>query len=111
MELKSRPQAKSRCLLKQTSSYEQVGDRDFSSTAGPQARGPRPSAKMSESCCLLELQAKFAHGGRSEISKQGAKQCCEKMSDGGPKRFLAWCISLSHALETKVRNLIDGTTS
>ena len=81
--------------------------------APSQARGPRPSAKMSESHCLLnsELRAKFAHGGRSEISKQGVKRCCEKMSDGGPKRFLAWSISLSYALETKVRNLIDGTTS
>ena len=33
------------------------------------------------------------------------------MSDGGQKWFLAWSISLSYALETKVQNLIDGTTS
>ena len=57
MELKSRHRAKSRCLLKQTSSYERGGDGDFSSTAGPQARGPRPSVKMSESRCLLKQTA------------------------------------------------------
>ena len=33
------------------------GDGDFSSTAGPQASGPRPSAKMSESRCLLQQTA------------------------------------------------------
>ena len=54
IELKSRHRAKSRCLLKQTSSYEQGGDGDFSSTAEPQAQGPRPSANMSESRCLLQ---------------------------------------------------------
>ena len=32
------------------------------------------------------------------------------MSDGGPKRPLAQHITLSYALETKVWNLIDGTT-
>ena len=55
MELKYQHRAKSRCL--QTSSYERGGDGDFSSTAGPQARGPRPSAKMSESRCLLKQTA------------------------------------------------------
>ena len=117
-----------------SSCYERGGDGDFSSTAGPQARGPRPSAKMSESRCLLkqtasskrnlrmaggakfalansEFRAKFARGRRSEISKQGAERCCEKVSDGGPKRSIAWSISLSYALETKVWNLIDGTIS
>ena len=92
------------------SSCERRGDGDFSSSAGPQALSEnelKPLFALANS----ELRAKFAHGGRSEISKQGAKRCCEKMSDGGPKRFLAWSISLSYALKTKVRNLIDGTTS
>ena len=48
MELKSRHRAKSRCLLKQTSSYDRGGDGDFSSTTGPQARRPGPSAKISK---------------------------------------------------------------
>ena len=49
-----------------------------------------------------ELRAKAersAHGGRNEISKQGAKRRCEKVSDGGPHRSLAWSIPLSYALE------------
>ena len=33
------------------------GDGDFSSTAGPQARRPRPSAKISKSRCLLKQTA------------------------------------------------------
>ena len=49
LELKSQHRAKSQFLLKQKTSYERGGDGDFSSTAEPQARGPRPSAKMSES--------------------------------------------------------------
>ena len=53
MELKSQHRVKSQCLpqclLKQTLSYERGGDGDVSSTAGPQAQGPRPSMKMSES--------------------------------------------------------------
>ena len=103
-----------------------------------------------------------AHGGRNEISQQGAKRRSEKVSDGWPHHSLAWSIPLlyalepylwhhklchtrlrgvesdnllvplygvrlsearehilvterskgaSYALETKVRNLIDGTTS
>ena len=108
--MESRHQAKSRCLLKQTSSYERGGDGDSNAIKGQQALSEnerKPLFALANS----ELRAKFAHGGRSEISKQGAKRCCEKMSDGGPKRFLAWSISLSYALETKVRNPIDGTTS
>ena len=82
MELKSRHRAKSRCFLKQTSSYERGGDGDFSSTTGLQARGPRPSAKMSESRCLLKQTAssernlrmaggaKFRSKERSDVARK-----------------------------------------
>ena len=64
------------------SSYERGGDGDFNSTAGPQARGPRPSAKMSESLCLLKQTAssernlrmaggaKFRSKERSDVARK-----------------------------------------
>ena len=79
MELKSGHRAKSRCLLKQTSSYERGGDGDFSSIAGSQARGPRPSAKMSESRFIHAVNK--ASSERNLHMAGGAKFRSKEQSD------------------------------
>ena len=89
--------------------------------APPQGRKPEDIGQRADERKPLFAQANYelrakseersAHGGRSEISEQGAKRRSEKASDGWPPPSVAWSIPLSYALETKVWNLIDGTTS
>ena len=114
MEPKSRHRAKAVVCFSKRRAPSEEGMGISSSTAGPKARGYRPAADERKPLFALandELRAKFAYGGRSEISEQGAKRRSEKVSEAGPHRSLAQSISLSYTLGTKVRNLVDGTTA
>ena len=91
MEPKSWHRAKAVVCFSKRRAPSEEGMGISSSTAGSKARGYRPAADERKPLFALandELRAKFAHGGRSEISEQGPKRRREKVSEGGPHRSL-----------------------